>query len=57
MKSKPSPKINPVRKSLSNGVKVRRFWTINPKTRVKESFKIYYRHRKKRETKKLIEES
>jgi hypothetical protein len=34
-------------------VKVRRFWPINPKTRVKKSAKIYSRSKTKKEDKGL----
>jgi len=37
-------------------MKVRRYWNINPKTRVKESKKKYSRSRQKKKTKKEIEE-
>ena len=35
-------------------VKIRKFWAINPKTRVKESKKIYSRKKNKKRLKKEI---
>lgn len=32
-------------------IKIRKFWTINPKTKIKESKKIYKRAREKRKVK------
>ncbi len=37
-------------------MKVRRYWNINPKTRVKESKKKYSRPRQKKKVRKEIEE-
>jgi len=37
-------------------VKIRRLWTINPRTRIKKSAKIYARSRVKKEVKKLLED-
>ncbi|MDP3143124.1 MAG: hypothetical protein Q8N14_04190 [Candidatus Omnitrophota bacterium] len=37
-------------------VKIRRFWTINPKTRVKKNAKVYACSQAEKESKKLIEE-
>jgi hypothetical protein len=37
-------------------VRIRKVWIINPKTRVKESKKIYRRHKFKEETRRAIKE-
>ena len=37
-------------------VKVRRSWKINPKTRIKESSKVYKRPKKKVELKDILKE-
>jgi uncharacterized protein (DUF1499 family) len=38
-------------------IKIRRFWKINPKTKVLESKKRYIREKLKRELNKLIEDA
>jgi len=38
-------------------IKIRRFWKINPKTKILESKKRYLRERIKKELKKLIEDA
>ena len=35
-------------------IKIRKRWRINPRTRVKESVKVYKRPRKKRQDRKLL---
>ncbi len=37
-------------------VKVRRLWNINPKTKVKKSFKRYRRTNKKKELKDILKD-
>lgn len=37
-------------------IKIRRFWTINPKERVKESSKKYKRSKSKQQLRKQIDE-
>jgi hypothetical protein len=37
-------------------VKIRRFWPINPRTRVKKSGRIYSRKKVKKELKEIFEE-
>lgn len=56
MKIKPIKKVKQVRKTRSNVRKIRRFWLINPKTRVKKSAKIYTRSKVKKATQRLVEE-
>jgi len=41
---------------LSKAVKIRKVWSINPKTRVKKSKKIYLRKKLKQETKRIVED-
>ena len=45
-----------MRKKKKKRVKVRKLWSINPKTRVKESGKKYRRAKRKKELKDLIKE-
>jgi hypothetical protein len=42
-------------KGAGRAVKARRSWAINPKTRVKESDRVYRRPLEKRRTKKAID--
>jgi len=39
---------------LDKPVKIRRSWSINPRTRVKKSKKVYSRQQAKLETKRII---
>lgn len=41
-------------KDAGRPIKIRKAWVINPRTRVKESKKIYLRQKLKQETKKII---
>lgn len=41
---------------MAKKIKIRRRWRINPKTRVKESKKVYSRKRTKEELRKEAEE-
>ncbi len=44
------------KKKNSNGVKIRKIWKINPKTRVKNSKKEYLREKEKEKEKKEKED-
>jgi hypothetical protein len=37
-------------------IKIRKFWAINPRTKIKENAKIYRRTEKKRELKDILKE-
>ncbi|NQT95666.1 MAG: hypothetical protein HQ572_04370 [Candidatus Omnitrophica bacterium] len=43
-------------KNSSKAPKIRKRWSINPKTRVKDSKKIYKRQKRKKEIKEIAEE-
>jgi hypothetical protein len=38
----------------AEAIKIRKAWKINPRTRVKQSRKLYSRHKLKQETRKII---
>lgn len=43
-------------KKKAKKIKVRKFWRINPRTKVKESAKRYSRAKKRRELKDILKE-
>ena len=43
-------------KSRKNKIKIRKLWTINPKTKIKESGKKYSRTKQKKELKDILKE-
>ena len=55
MKTKSGKRVRTAKGKSLKTVKIRRFWTINPKIRVKESAKIYSRRRAKTELERLLE--
>jgi len=44
------------KKRRNKKIKVRRFWDINPKTKVKKSNKLYIRPKKKKELKDILKD-
>jgi hypothetical protein len=43
-------------KISSKDIKIRRYWNINPKTKIKESAKIYSRELTKKEIKEILKQ-
>jgi hypothetical protein len=44
------------KKSKKNKIKIRKFWNINPRTKVEENGKRYRRGKKKKELKDILKE-